>query len=46
MKSTWADISKAESMLEWKPEIDIKEGVLKCVEWYQQNQSWLKDIKL
>jgi UDP-glucuronate 4-epimerase len=46
MKSTWADISKAESMLEWKPEIDIKEGVLKCVEWYQQNHSWLKDIKL
>jgi len=46
MKSTWADISKAETKLGWKPEIDIKEGVLKCVEWYQQNQSWLKDIKL
>lgn len=46
MKATWADISKAKSILEWKPEIDIKEGVLKCVEWYQQNQSWLKDIKL
>jgi nucleoside-diphosphate-sugar epimerase len=46
MKSTWADISKAETKLGWKPEIDIKEGVLKFVEWYQQNQSWLKDIKL
>jgi dTDP-D-glucose 4,6-dehydratase len=46
MNATRADISKAESMLGWKPEIDIKEGVLKCVEWYQQNQSWLKDIKL
>lgn len=46
MKSTWADISKAKSTLGWKPEIDIKEGVLKCVEWYQQNQSWLKYINL
>jgi len=46
MNATRADISKAESMLGWKPEIDIKEGVLKCVEWYQQNHSWLKDIKL
>ena len=46
MSATRADISKAESMLGWKPVIDIKEGVLKCVEWYQQNQSWLKDIKL
>jgi UDP-glucuronate 4-epimerase len=46
MSATRADISKAESMLGWKPENDIKEGVLKCVEWYQQNQSWLKDIKL
>lgn len=46
MKSTWADISKAESRLGWKPEIGVKDGVRRCVDWYLQNQSWLKDIKL
>jgi nucleoside-diphosphate-sugar epimerase len=46
MSATKADISKAESMLGWKPKNNIKEGVFKCVEWYQQNQTWLKDIKL
>lgn len=46
MTSTWADITKAEKLLGWKPEMDIKEGVERCVHWYQQNQSWLKDIQL
>ncbi|MDA7661732.1 GDP-mannose 4,6-dehydratase [Verrucomicrobia bacterium] len=46
MKSTWADISKAEELLGWKPQVDIKEGVENCVQWYLDNQSWLKDIKV
>jgi len=46
MKSTWADISKAEQLLGWKPQVDIKEGVENCVQWYRENQSWLKDIKV
>jgi UDP-glucuronate 4-epimerase len=46
MKSTWADISKANELLGWKPQVDIKEGVQNCVKWYLNNQSWLKDIKV
>jgi UDP-glucuronate 4-epimerase len=46
MKSTWADISKANELLGWKPQVDIKEGVENCVQWYRENQSWLKDIKV
>ena len=46
MKSTWADISKADELLGWKPQVDIKEGVENCVQWYRENQSWLKDIKV
>mgnify|MGYP006452597029 CR=1 FL=1 len=46
MKSTKADISKAEQLLGWKPQVDIKEGVENCVQWYRENQFWLKDIKV
>jgi len=46
MKSSWADISKAETTLGWKPETDIKKGVQNCVQWYLENQSWLKDIQV
>jgi len=46
MKATWADISKAEKLLNWKPKIDIDEGLKRTVEWYMENKSWLKDISL
>jgi len=46
MKSTKADISKAEQLLGWKPQVDIKEGVENCVQWYWENQFWLKDINV
>ena len=46
MKETWADITKAEEILGWKPEIDIDEGLKRTVEWYLENKSWLKDISL
>jgi nucleoside-diphosphate-sugar epimerase len=43
---TWADNSKARSMLDWQPHIDFETGLKNCVEWYRQNKTWLKDIKL
>jgi len=32
---TYADISKAERLLGYKPRIDIKEGIRKFIEWYK-----------
>ena len=42
--STWADISKADQLLKWKPTISLDKGLEKTVEWYYENKSWLKDI--
>lgn len=42
--STWADITKAKKLLEWKPKISIDEGLQKTVKWYMDNKFWLKDI--
>lgn len=43
---TWADISKAEKMLGWKPQEGIREGVQQCVDWYLENRDWLSRVRL
>ena len=46
MTETWADISKAEKLLSWKPEIQFEEGIARTVDWHRDNISWLKDIQV
>ena len=46
IKATWADITEARKTLKWKPSIGIEEGIKNTVEWYVENKSWLKHIKL
>lgn len=46
IKETWADISKAERLLGWKPRVSPEQGFQKTVEWYLANRSWLQSIKL
>lgn len=43
---TWADISKANELLNWQPTITLEEGIEKTVIWYKANLSWLKDVDL
>jgi nucleoside-diphosphate-sugar epimerase len=44
VQATWADISKAERLLGWRPNTHFKEGVRKLVDWYNDNRSWAKDV--
>lgn len=46
LKETWADIEKADKLLNWKPSINLEEGLKKCIDWYLENRSWLKNINL
>lgn len=43
--ATWANISKARSLLGWHPEVDFEEGVRRTVEWYLRNREWAKDLR-
>ena len=38
------DSSKIQTELGWKPAVSFEEGILKTVEWYLNNQEWLKSI--
>jgi UDP-glucuronate 4-epimerase len=42
--ATWADISKAEHLLGWRPQFPFEEGVARLVAWYQENQEWARDV--
>ncbi|MCX7760713.1 MAG: GDP-mannose 4,6-dehydratase [Hydrogenothermaceae bacterium] len=46
LKETWADITKAEQILGWKPKVSFDEGIKRTVEWYIQNRDWLKDVEV
>jgi nucleoside-diphosphate-sugar epimerase len=42
--ATWADISKAERLLGWRPAMPFADGVRNLVEWYRSNREWAKDV--
>ncbi|MCP4050300.1 MAG: SDR family NAD(P)-dependent oxidoreductase [bacterium] len=46
IKETWADISKADKLLDWKPQIAFETGIRKTIDWYQQNKELMVKIKL
>lgn len=43
--ATWADISKAERLLGWRPQSTFRDGVAALVSWYQTNRAWAKDVE-
>lgn len=44
--ATWADIGKARKLLDWEPEVDLREGVRRTARWYEENRGWAREIKL
>jgi UDP-glucuronate 4-epimerase len=44
--ATWADISKAEKLLNWHPKISVEEGVRRSVEWYKKNRDFALSLDL
>lgn len=46
IKATWANITKAQTLLKWQPTVTLEEGVRRSVEWYLANKAWVKDVML
>jgi UDP-glucuronate 4-epimerase len=42
--ATWADISKARSMLGWIPETSFRQGLQNLISWYEKNREWASQI--
>ncbi len=46
VKETWADISKAKTVLNWEPDISPEEGFQRTADWAISHIDWLKDIRV
>ncbi|MDX1648315.1 MAG: GDP-mannose 4,6-dehydratase [Myxococcota bacterium] len=44
VKSTWASIAKAGTLLGWRPEVPLEEGIARAVAWYEAERSWAREI--
>ncbi len=43
--ATWADISKAEQLLGWRPQVQFADGLANLVHWYRTNEPWARTIR-
>jgi len=46
MLHTWADISKAKTLLGWEPQVSFEDGTRQLVEWYLAEKEWTSKISL
>ncbi|MBV6396517.1 MAG: UDP-glucose 4-epimerase [Anaerolineales bacterium] len=44
MFQNWADVSKARQLLGWQPQVNLRDGMMKLIEWYRAERDWAKDI--
>ncbi len=44
MFTNWADVSKAGRLLGWEPQVGLREGVRKLIEWYEAERAWACEI--
>ena len=45
MLANWADVNKARTLLHWKPNIDLQEGIKRLINWYDAERSWANQIE-
>ena len=46
MQATWAEISKAQELLNWQPQVSLEEGIKRTVEWTKDNWEWIRKLKM
>lgn len=46
IRTTWADISKADQLLDWRPMVSLDDGLAQCVDWHRANLPWSAKIIL
>jgi nucleoside-diphosphate-sugar epimerase len=44
MLTNWADVGKARRLLGWQPQVGLREGVQRLVDWYRAERSWAKEV--
>jgi len=45
MRATWADIDKAQELINWQPQVSLEEGIKRTVNWTKNNWEWICKLK-
>lgn len=45
MLASWADVRKAEHLLNWEPQVSLVEGVGNLIKWYNAERNWADQIE-
>ncbi|MCH7588605.1 MAG: SDR family NAD(P)-dependent oxidoreductase [Chloroflexi bacterium] len=45
VRATWAHIEKARGLLQWEPRTNLADGLRACINWYDEQRSWAKDVR-
>ena len=43
--ATWADVGKAQRLLDWRPIVSFEQGVTNLVDWYRENEDWTSELQ-
>ena len=44
MQANWANVGKANRMLNWEPLVNLETGILELINWYKKERSWASKI--
>ena len=44
MNASWADVSKANKLLDWVPQISLEKGIPLLIDWYMQERAWASQV--
>ena len=42
--ANWANVEKAGRLLGWEPQVGVREGVARLVEWYMAERHWASSV--
>ncbi len=46
MFANWASVEKAGRLLGWEPQVSLRQGIERSVEWYNSEREWAQDIHM
>jgi UDP-glucuronate 4-epimerase len=44
MRTNWADVTKARTLLGWEPQVGLRDGVQRLVDWYNAERQWARNV--
>lgn len=45
MTATWANVTKANTLLGWRPRVSLVDGIARTVAWYRENEDFTRQIE-